>query len=401
MGPEEEPAEPAAGEISEASTLGDGDWPVDDRYFVEPDEHPVQSELERVQADEGGEIAAPPAAAARPRAVALAAAVLIALLLAAALGAWLVLRPAHSRTSGATPSPAQPRTGGPVTTTSSSTTTGSTTTPKVPKPTKPVPDATGLALADARTRLSKAGLRVRVRSETSSAPEGRVLRQTPASGSKLRPDASVVLTVSSGPARVTLPALVGLRADTAARRARALGLVPRLRTVRTAKPAGTVLGQDPGPGGRVARGSSVRLEVAKSSPEPAVARVRVPSVAGLTAAAARSRLAAAGLDANVAHVASSKPEGVVVEQSPAAGTRARKGSTVRLGVSSGPALVAVPSVVGLDRQSAQDELQAAGFRVRVVTETTSDPSQDGTVTAQDPQDEAPDGATVTITVAQL
>ena len=42
-----------------------------------------------------------------------------------------------------------------------------------------------------------------------------------------------------------------------------------------------------------------------------------------------------------------KPSGIVVSESPAAGTKADKGSTVTLSVSSGPGNVSVPSVQGL------------------------------------------------------
>jgi serine/threonine-protein kinase len=227
------------------------------------------------------------------------------------------------------------------------------------------------------------------------------LQQSPDPGSKLRRNALVVLTVSSGPVQRALPDVVGLRADAAARKLRAAGLVPELRLVRSTRPAGTVVDQAPAAGTRVAHGSSVGLDVAKHV--PAVVRVRVPGVVGLSPSAARSRLGDAGLHASTVRVTSAQPTGAVVQQSPVEGTEVRKGSTVRLSVSSGSAQVVVPEVVGLDQQSAEDQLQSLGFRVRVVNESTTDQSQDGTVTAEDPQGgaKAPDGSTVTITVAQL
>lgn len=396
-------------ERSEQATLGDGEWPVDERYLVEPETGPVGAGLEHVAQDEAGEVAAVPAAATRSRAVALAAAALLALLLAAAPGAWLVLRPAPHASSTSAGSPGSGA-GGPLTTSTTSSTSGTTsttatTTPAAPTRARAVPDARDLSLADARQRLSQVGLRARIRRESSSAAADQVLGQSPEPGSKLRRNAFVVLTVSSGPPGVALPSLAGLRADLAAKKVRALGLVPQLDVVRSTKPAGTVLGQHPAAEAHVARGSAVRLEVARnvSKPTPAPSRVRLPDVRGQSAAAARSRLAGSGLEARIVQVTSNRPQGVVVDQSPAAGTQVRKGATVRLTVSSGPALVSVPSVVGLDQASAQAELAAAGFHVRVSTESTTDPSQDGTVTAQDPAGgtKAPDGSTVTITVAQL
>jgi serine/threonine-protein kinase len=214
----------------------------------------------------------------------------------------------------------------------------------------------------------------------------------------------VILTVSSGQARVSVPSLVGVLADSAAKKTRDVGLVSQLLLVRSAKPAGTVLAQDPAPGARVARGASVQLRIAKHVPKRhPVMRVRVPDLSGLSVSSARRRLGVLGLHAAAAQVASDRPHGTVAGQSPAAGAEVSKGTTVQLRVSGGPARVTVPSVVGDDEQSTEAELQTAGLEVRVVNESTTDPTQDGTVVSQDPQggEKARDGSTVTITVDQL
>jgi PASTA domain len=346
----------AGGDVSEESTLGDGAWPVDDHYFVEPE--PAQNELERIGADEEGQIAAPVPAADASRAVAVGLAlILLALVLAAAAGAWIVFHPAHSGNAAhASASPPPSRSGGtaPTTTTSSTSSTSTTsTTTTTPKPGVTSPAASG----------------------------------------------------SNGQARVRVPSLVGLRADSAARTIRALGLVPELVLVRSQQPAGTVLAQDPAPRARAPRGSSVRLDVAKNvaKPVPAVTHVRVPDLTGLTVTSARRKLGGLGLHASAVQVSSDRPRHTVVDQSPAAGTSLRKGSTVELKTSSGPIEVTVPSVVGLGQQSAEDQLQAAGLQVTVVDESTTDASQDGMVASQEPQGGAKvtKGSTVTITVDQL
>lgn len=405
------PSPDAAGDESEASTLADREWPVDDRYLVEPAAEPTQTEVVPDPAGEAREVAAPaatpPVAGRDPRApAALIAVVALALLLAAALGAWFVFRPGSNHATSSSSPPPTSASGSQAASSSSSTTT--TTTPKTTPAAKgplTVPDATGLALAEARARLSDAGLRVRVRRRSSGAPVDQVLRQAPDPGSKLERNRFVVLTVSSGPALVALPTLVGLRADAAAQKLRTLDLVPELRLVRSTRSAGTVLAQEPAAGERVPRSSTVRLEVAKHVPKPAptVVRVQVPDLVGLSASTARRKLTAAGLEAAVVQVTSGESQGTVVRQSPGAGAEVRKGTSVRISVSSGPAPVRVPSVVGLDRQSAEDQLQSAGFEVRDVTESTTDPSQDGLVTAQDPEGgtKAAKGSMVTITVAQL
>lgn len=381
-----------AGDFADESTLADDEqWPVDDHYFVEPTPGPPPAIVEEER-----------------RSSRAAAAVIVAALVLAALGlgAWFLLRDgsnsARASHAGApAPEPSQQAAAAPTTTTS----TGTTTPAKPAFAEAKVPDATGLSVDDARARLEQAGLRIRIRAHDSKAPRDQVLDESPAPGARVKHNSLVVLTVSAGPPAITVPQLVGLQAGDAARKIRALELVPRIRLVRSSRPAGAVLAQSPSSGASAQQGSSVRLEVAKNvaKPTPTVARVRVPDVVGLSASAARRKLAAAGLQATVVQVSSDQPQHTVVRQSPAAGSEMKKGAAVRVSVSSGPAQVSVPSVVGLDRQSAQAALRGAGFQVQVVTVSTTDPSQDGTVTAQDPEGgtNARDGATVTITVAQL
>ncbi len=72
-----------------------------------------------------------------------------------------------------------------------------------------------------------------------------------------------------------------------------------------------------------------------------------------------------------------------------------------LSVSSGPALVTVPDVVGLDGESARAQLESAGFEVVVVDEPTEDPAEDGAVVGQSPRGGAQrePGRVVTLRVA--
>ena len=93
----------------------------------------------------------------------------------------------------------------------------------------------------------------------------------------------------------------------------------------------------------------------------------------------------------------------MLRQSPGAGHELREGATVALHVSSGPAPVDVPDVVGLDEESARLELENAGFTVRVVVEPTDDPAEDGIVVGQAPPggSTAGGGSLVTLTVNRV
>jgi serine/threonine-protein kinase len=66
--------------------------------------------------------------------------------------------------------------------------------------------------------------------------------------------------------------------------------------------------------------------------ETSVEQVRVPDVVGTTSSEATATLRDAGFEANVVPVPSDLPSGQIVAQSPAAGSDAPEGSTVRLNV---------------------------------------------------------------------
>ncbi len=196
--------------------------------------------------------------------------------------------------------------------------------------------------------------------------------------------------------RVVVPDVVGQTASRATRRVRAAELDPSIRMVASSRPAGTVVDQVPDGGVRLARGGVVQLEVARVRVET----VRVPSLVGRTFSEARAVLRRVGLSWSSTEVSSSQSAGTVVGQSPGSG-EVRKGSVIRVRVSSGPPLVNVPDVTGLDQADARAKLDATGFEVSVVEEPTDDSSQDGVVLDQSPAGgtDARQGAVVTITVA--
>jgi beta-lactam-binding protein with PASTA domain len=173
---------------------------------------------------------------------------------------------------------------------------------------------------------------------------------------------------------VTVPAVIGLKQDVAVQRLSKRGLVSELATKPSKFAAGTVFAQDPGAGTHVHRNSHVLLSVS------AAASTRVPNVVGLRTSAAVARLKAAGLDSQVTTVAAKAKAGLVVRESPAAGTTVAKSSTVSLQASKGP--TTVPDVVGQPVADAKAALQTAGLVPVEFKVPGAQPK--GTVTAQRP-----------------
>jgi serine/threonine-protein kinase len=127
---------------------------------------------------------------------------------------------------------------------------------------------------------------------------------------------------------------------------------------------------------------------------------QVPTVEGLPADQAATRLQDAGFQVSVTTEASDAASGTVFEQDPGAGTEAEEGSTVTIRVSSGPDAIAVPNAVGLPEAEARDRLVDAGFQVE--SEEVFADRDPGTVTAQSPNAgaQAERGSTVAIQVSK-
>jgi serine/threonine-protein kinase len=265
-----------------------------------------------------------------------------------------------------------------------------------------------MRLADARAALEKLGLEARVLRVASGEPRNQVVRQTPEAGTVLERGEAVTLFASRGAqvpqeaSLVEVPEVVGLAASDATRELRDAELTTRIRVVESSQRAGVVVRQSPEAGTDVEEGAAVRIDVARN--RPAVpATVEVPDVRGASVADARSRLRSAGFVVRVSRTRSAEPEGTVLRQSPRAGAGLRERSTVTLTVSSGPSLVDVPDVTGIEAEAARLELEAAGFQVRTIFEPTSDHTQDGIVVRQTPYggSTAEENAVVTLVVGRL
>ena len=126
----------------------------------------------------------------------------------------------------------------------------------------------------------------------------------------------------------------------------------------------------------------------------------VPAVTGMRQEAAETAVRDAGLEPETTHQESSKPAGLVLGQSPDAGTKVDEGSSVRLAVSTGPPRETVPDVVGETQSQAVTALTAAGFESDVA-EAFSD-KKAGIVVSQKPDAGATlaEGGTVALVVSK-
>jgi eukaryotic-like serine/threonine-protein kinase len=111
----------------------------------------------------------------------------------------------------------------------------------------------------------------------------------------------------------------------------------------------------------------------------------VPRVTGTQLVAARALMERAGFEVQTERVRSSQPFDQVVDQDPNPGEEAEAGSTVTLEVSDGPGTVLVPPVANLRQGQAIKELEDAGLKVTVDTESSDKVKKDFAVRTVPPE----------------
>jgi beta-lactam-binding protein with PASTA domain/Ca2+-binding RTX toxin-like protein len=126
-----------------------------------------------------------------------------------------------------------------------------------------VPSVLGLTQANATSALSAANLVTTVTSVNNAAPAGQVIGQSPAGGANVQPFSAVALTVSLGPALVTVPTVTGQPQTSATSSITAAGLLVGTITQQDSAtvPAGSVIAQTPAGGTQAVAGTAVSLVV--------------------------------------------------------------------------------------------------------------------------------------------
>lgn len=226
-----------------------------------------------------------------------------------------------------------------------------------------VPDLTGFEAAAAEGALQTQDLQGTRRDAFSeTVPAGIVITTVPDPGVELRHGDSVELTVSRGPERLEVPAVLGVTESDATDALLGAGLVLGEvdRPWSSEAPEGEVIGTDPAIGEGLPRDTPVDLTIS-AGPEP----IDVPGVVDLPEDEALAVLEEAGLEGESLPervFSDTVAEGSVVTQDPVDGTL-EEGEVVTLTLSQGPELFEVPSVIGLGAGQAEQELRDAGFEV--------------------------------------
>jgi eukaryotic-like serine/threonine-protein kinase len=221
-----------------------------------------------------------------------------------------------------------------------------------------VPVVAGDSVAQARTALTLDGFTVAKVSSVPSndVPKGTVIGTSPSG--RAGKGSAITILVSSGPFTSVVPSVHGDTLAAAQAALQRVHLTPTVQKVGSDSPIGTVLGTKPAAGTTWPQTKPVTILVAAGLP--------VPNFSGQPLEVAQQWASAHGANLQTQQDQNSQqPSGTITGQQPTAGSLYQHGETVIVNVSSGPAEINVPDVIGMSVRQATQTLQAAGFRVQV------------------------------------
>jgi beta-lactam-binding protein with PASTA domain/tRNA A-37 threonylcarbamoyl transferase component Bud32 len=200
---------------------------------------------------------------------------------------------------------------------------------------------------------------------------------------------------------IAVPSVIKKNVTAAQQELADIGL--KMKVVKTVvdqtNPKDTIISQDPGPGSKVDKGSTVQVVVSKGAD-----LVTVPNLVGMSQTDAQAALAAVGLKLGdvTQGFSASVAKGQVASQSPESGAQVEKDSTVSIVISKGTETVTVPNVKNMTQDAATQALSAVGLKAQPQTKKTSDPTLVGKVIDQSPaaNETVPKGSNVTIVVGK-
>jgi serine/threonine-protein kinase len=200
--------------------------------------------------------------------------------------------------------------------------------------------------------------------------EGRFVKQSPLAGKIVTKNSVVKVYFSDGPDSQDLPNFEGKTESETKSLLEDLGLV--VGPIKTEDSGSIDKGQvtrtEPVAGEKVSKGQTISIWLGTGN-------FKLPNLNGLTREEATACLAGINVQILFTEVKSSVQAGRVVEQTPTAGS-VPLGSSVTLGISVTDDRVVIPSITGLDRTDAQNQLAQAGLIVLIQSEASTQVGSD-------------------------
>ncbi|MFE3553476.1 Stk1 family PASTA domain-containing Ser/Thr kinase [Streptomyces sp. NPDC059193] len=230
-----------------------------------------------------------------------------------------------------------------------------------------VPKLIGSTLEAAQKSGANVGLKVVKGAEEPCAdqPKGNVCKQDPAADTKVARDSTVTVTISTGAPKAPVPSVRNLTYEDAEKALKDKGFQVDRKLEESARPAGTVLEQNPAAGTEAEANSVVTLTVAKEQ-----SKAVIPDLKGKTKEDAAKALEAVNLklgSVTEMDFPGAAPK-TVTGQSPQAGAQLEVGKTVNITIAkAAPQQVQVPNLAGRTVAEARAELAGKGLSLAVIS----------------------------------
>ncbi len=275
-----------------------------------------------------------------------------------------------------------------------------------------MPSLINLSQEAARGRAEAYGLEFAVGGAEASdtIPKGYVIRQEDGEGGTLRPGVSVEagstvsVIISSGNGKSVIPDILYMDQEKALKLLEDEELI--VVDTETSEDGwgaeGLVLAVSPEIGSEVEQKERIVLTVAAAGREASPAG-EVPDLTGLTQEQAYERLKASGFYLEKERVDHDVeiPQGHVMSQTPAAGSKAAGTAAVRIVVSSGPREVLLPDLTSWTEAEALAQLEELGLVAGEPVREYNEEIPEGTVLSQDRESGMLlEGTTVTLTISR-
>lgn len=197
-----------------------------------------------------------------------------------------------------------------------------------------VPDVSGMNLSSAQQSIKGANLKVGEiqRQNSSSVKKNRVIKTNPEADESVKEDASIDIFVSSGPKMLTLDNYVGQSYTKAAAELRAQGVTVKKQNQSSSDvPTGTVMSQSLESGSKVEpKKATITFTVSAGQRS-----VELADLVGRTKSDVQAYASEQSLNVSFNYQYSDKDKDTVIDQSPAAGSIVKEGTSITVTLSRG------------------------------------------------------------------
>ena len=292
-----------------------------------------------------------------------------------------------------------------------------------PKPFE-MPSVIGKTIEEAENTLKDTGLKISYTQVVGDDKDvGKIKEQSIKAGTSAKKGDEVILSVITKKPTISVENVVGLDKDEAESKLKSQGFkVNSSAEEYSDEPKGRVIRQNPAAGSSQTEGTTITLVISKGQQESSViipselpqessrqeeskpqteTKVSVANVVGKTQNVAVSTLGNQGFSVSVkTQYSDSYSSGYVMNQSPAAGSSQKKGTTITITVSMGSEKISVPNVVGKTQSNAKSTLEGQNLKVNI-SESYNSSVAKGIVYSQSPSSgsSVEKGTTVTIIVS--